>query len=113
MGFVLTLGAVWATTGFAWWDCLLQARRTARTLMSGILGASPAERWLELSYGNGAAFALGAGIALVAMVLARPERRRAGLDPWTTADAGHALRHDPRWYVLHGDRASGSSRFPG
>lgn len=85
-GFLLAMGAVWAATGFAWWDSLLQARQSARALMTGILGASPAERWLELGYGNLAAFALGSGMALVAGLLTRFQKGAArAWDPWTAS----------------------------
>jgi hypothetical protein len=81
---------VWLTTGFAWWDCLMHARSSGLALMTRVLKGPPGERWLEISYGNAAGFALGAGLALACLPLARPRRAEPGPAAWRVA-AGLAL----------------------
>lgn len=90
VGFVAGLGLVWLATGFAWWTCLLHARESGLALMTRVLKGPPSSRWLELSFGNAAAFAVGVGVAAAALGLARlvpPARRVPGraYESWTIA----------------------------
>lgn len=89
-GFALGLAAVWLATGFAWWECLVHARESGLALMTRILKGPPSSRWAELSYGNGAAFALGAGAGVVALLVARG-RPALPRDAWTLAAIGTLL----------------------
>lgn len=70
-GFAASLALLWLLTGFGWWDCLVHARESGLALMTRVLRGPPSSRWGELSFGNGAAYAIGSGVALVALVLAR------------------------------------------
>jgi len=79
-----------ATTGFAVWDALFQARRSAAEFMAQVMnGRAGTDRW-HLSYGNAVAFAFGAGIALTAAAItaiAAQKRSERGLKghPWSIA----------------------------
>lgn len=87
-GFAAALALVWLLTGFAWWDCLLHARESGLALMTRILKGPPGARWLAISYGNLAGFALGSGLALACVLLARARAGRsatAAASAWTGA----------------------------
>ncbi len=82
------IGLVFATTGFALWECVHEARTSGIALMTRIIRTQPSALWGHLSYGNLVAFLIGSGVALVAAMALR--LRHGGLlrEPWTLAGLG-------------------------
>ncbi|MBK7877283.1 MAG: glycosyltransferase family 39 protein [Planctomycetes bacterium] len=91
VAFALGLVLVRLATGFAWWDCLFHARSHGLELMTKVLKRTPSSLWAPMSYGNGAAYVIGAGAGVLALLLARGSRERAPSsgaprrDSWTIA----------------------------
>ena len=77
--------ALYASTGFAIWSCLAQARASGVKFMAQLLGGDPKSQYAHLSYGNAAAFMIGSGVALVAAACVRLRARRFELFSWSTA----------------------------
>jgi hypothetical protein len=84
-GYVATAVALQAASGFSILDCLQTARANAKVLMTNAIGASPSTLWPELSFANPLAFAIGAGVALVAAAFTGALAERSAPRPWTIA----------------------------
>ncbi len=65
----------WST---GWWlpACLAEAQRLGHALMDAVRAGQPRADWARLSFGNAAAFGIGAGAGLAAAVAARLARDR-------------------------------------
>ncbi|MDZ4771863.1 MAG: hypothetical protein SGI72_01880 [Planctomycetota bacterium] len=74
---------VYFVNGFAIWECLHEAREHAAKFMGRIIRGTPHATWAYRTYGNGVAFAIGAGAALVAACAVRIESKSIGADRWT------------------------------
>jgi hypothetical protein len=72
-------------TGFALWSCVAEARRGGLELMSRAVDGDPRSYLAQFDYGNLAAFAIGAGIALLPAVVERLRARSLLADAWTPA----------------------------
>ena len=64
-GYSAAAVALFASTGFALWDCLAAARSSNLEFMTRVIGRDAYDVYGLLSYGNGAAFLIGSGVALV------------------------------------------------
>lgn len=73
------------STGFSISDCLSAARSGAHELMDRAAGRAVSQMWLELSFGNALAFALGTGLALVPAAAASLVSMRRVPHPWSLA----------------------------
>lgn len=73
---------LYGLTGFPLWTCVLAASEANLGLMTVVVGGNPFALYGRTSYGNAAAFVIGAGLALVPAVVAR--LRAAGVrgDAW-------------------------------
>jgi hypothetical protein len=78
---------LWATTGFSVLRCLSAAKARSVTIMTAIVGRDPATLYGHISYGNLAAYAIGAGVALVTAAAVRQLHRGMRPDAWTGAAA--------------------------
>jgi len=72
-------------TGFALWKCVPEARRLGQELMARAVDGDPRSFFLQFDYGNVVAFAIGAGVALLAALVARLRARPVLAEPWTPA----------------------------
>lgn len=77
--------ALWLATGFELWACFASANEHAQAFMGRVRASQPnTERW-RIVLGNPLAFALGAGVPLVAACATRLARGGAPRDAWTRA----------------------------
>ncbi len=79
-GYVAAGLALFAATGFALWDCLAVAMSSNLEFMTRVIGRDPSDAYGLLSYGNGAAFLIGSGVALVTAACAGAAPRRHAWD---------------------------------
>ncbi|MBL8857451.1 MAG: hypothetical protein JNL28_02965 [Planctomycetes bacterium] len=83
--FAFAVWLLWATSGFALWDCLHDAREHAQRFMGRIIRGTPRATWPYRTYGNIVAFAIGAGLVLIPAVRARLAARNLSADRWSPA----------------------------
>lgn len=74
---------VYAVNGFALWECLHEAREHAARFMGRIIRGTPRATWPYRTYGNGVAFAIATGGAVIAAVVTRVRSRTLGADRWS------------------------------
>ncbi len=77
--------ALRAGTGFALWDCFLAAHEHAQAFMERVRAEHPRTELWRIVPGNAVAFAVGAGVALIAASGARLARAGLPRDAWTRA----------------------------
>jgi hypothetical protein len=98
-------GIVYAVTGFALWECLHEAREHAARFMGRVIRGTPRAGWPYRTYGNGVAFAIGTGSALVAASFVRIRSRTLAADRWSgTAIAALAVMTFAPIYYMETER---------
>jgi hypothetical protein len=92
---------VHAVNGFAIWECLHEARDHAARFMGRVIRGTPHATWPYRTFGNGVAFAIGTGSALVAANFVRIRSRTLGADRWskTTIAVLFVMTFAPIYYM--------------
>jgi hypothetical protein len=86
--FLAAGAALAALTGFSLWECFETARFQNVAFMTRVIGRDPSELYGRIAFGNLVAFALGAGVGLVAAVARALPAAVRKADPWTLAALG-------------------------
>ena len=81
-GYAASVLLLYAATGFALWACLVEAQRSNVEFMTAVMGRSAREMYGFVTYGNGAAFLIGAGVGLVSAAVAGAAPRKSA---WSAA----------------------------
>jgi len=84
-GYALPAVLLRLVVGFDLWRCYQGARRLNEQFMTAVIGKSPGDLYSRIAYGNLTAFAIGAGLALMAAIALRGVLRDRRPEPFSIA----------------------------